>query len=751
MSRIDYYNASRAEILKRLKSIQEENIVDFFEESDSFSLAIYLAYFALAEEVLIERDSHNPDINTRFKRHIDAARLDELFRNPELIKIYEKEVNGNSREWFISTLRNGIIHKGPEVDYHNQNVNVYNDGELNKLNCDVSFDWFRNFILDDLLLHSTIGEYNYTSFISPYRDPRYVSSIDNFDDIRNFIDNDLLAYTIKIKHNSGDEIHRDEFLRYCHDKEVNFWGYLFNYNDLDEDRKKELRTYEMLVTNALGTPQGITPEEYRRLFNYTFYTAWFETDFKRKYPGYSVDVSEFNRLNPSYSMVVNGLSRNEVEKRMFGSYRKTQNFFNNLHPAIQRMEIATCLSRLINSDKVDYISHMQYLFSIYDMHKGCGKNDYGIDKFIKQINSYRRNNLKIEQDYATEIHNRLSANGVVHSYDRQITEMIIACCNSKDEDVYRRCRELCSKFDDPKKDEYFKYICDVLKSEFPEFYQDESDKRKECGIYSDQVQEIFSEKDLYRLCNAMYVFKEERDDILVALLYALGINTYVVNKEMTFKEELNDTDYDFMSSLDIVGYSKDQYTELGNLTNRKNTLIKKFKGVSGNIADLDRAIEKMRIDPSDPTKLLDLSDPRLVNNPELQKLIALKNQRNHDALAIGSDLNKCQSTISGIKTENFSGTMMGSLSNSQCATTIRNCFSHGGRIFVDSKKPGGEIRLVLTDYDEDGKLSGVVQTNLDSLIKFFSHKTFYDVMNQQSELESMTEDVQERVEGGRAH
>ena len=37
-------------------------------------------------------------------------------------------------------------------------------------------------------------------------------------------------------------------------------------------------------------------------------------------------------------------------------------------------------------------------------------------------------------------------------------------------------------------------------------------------------------------------------------------------------------------------------------------------------------------------------------------------------------------------------------------TTIRNCFSHGGRIFVDSKKPGGEIRLVLTDYDEDGKL-----------------------------------------------
>ena len=44
----------------------------------------------------------------------------------------------------------------------------------------------------------------------------------------------------------------------------------------------------------------------------------------------------------------------------------------------------------------------------------------------------------------------------------------------------------------------------------------------------------------------------------------------------------------------------------------------------------------------------------------------------------------------------------------------------------------------------------IVTSNLDSLIKFFSHKTFYDVMNQQNELESMTEGVQEVVQVGRA-
>ena len=107
------------------------------------------------------------------------------------IKIYEKEADGNTPEWFISTLRNGIIHKGPDVNYSSQIVNVCNDGELNKLNCDVAFEWFRNFILDDLLLHSTISEYDYTSIISPYRDPRYVSPINNFDDII-LINNDFL-------------------------------------------------------------------------------------------------------------------------------------------------------------------------------------------------------------------------------------------------------------------------------------------------------------------------------------------------------------------------------------------------------------------------------------------------------------------------------------------------------------------------------------------------------------------------------
>ena len=733
MDRNAYYYASRAEILKRLTYIQKEDIVDFFEESDSFSLALYLAYFALAEEVLIERNSHDGNIHTRLKTHIDQRKLAELFRNPDLIKIYDKEIDGNTAEWFIATLRNGIIHKGPAVDYSNKKVYIENDGYLNKLKCEVSFDWFRNFILDDLLLHSTIGKYNYTSFIAPYKDPRDVDFINNFDDIRNFIDNELLAYSINIKHKSGEEISRSEFLEFCREKESSFWGYLFAQENLDEEKKAKFREYEIHVINAIGTPNNMNADEYRRLFNNTFYKAWFIADFKKKYPGYEVSVDEFERLNPKYSLVISGLSRNEVEKRMFGSYRKTQHFFNNLHPAIQRMEIATCLSRLINEDKVDYISHMQYLFTIYDMYKGCGKNEYGLAKFIKRMNNPKHDAFQIKDDYAQEIYDRLSKKGIIHTYDKQITDMIIGSCNSKEDAVYKRCRALIDGHGDFSDEEYYNHLCEVLKNEFPEFYEEESEKRKECGVFSDQVQEIFDEEDLYRLCNAMYVFKEQKDDIIIALLYALGINTYVVNKEMTFKDELVDSDYDFMDSLDIVGYSKDRYTFLEDLRKRKSNLTKHKNRIDANKDILEKLNEKMRIDPDDPTKLMDLTDYRLINNPEFQYRLALIDQRNNESLRVELESNDCEACINSIQPAEFNGVKMGSLENSQCATTIRNCFSHGGRIFVDSKKTGGEIRLVLTDYDEKGNLSGVVQTNLESLIKFFSHKTFYNVMNQRNE------------------
>ena len=81
-----------------------------------------------------------------------------------------------------------------------------------------------------------------------------------------------------------------------------------------------------------------------------------------------------------------------------------------------------------------------------------------------------------------------------------------------------------------------------------------------------------------------------------------------------------------------------------------------------------------------------------------------------------------------ITTITGSDKLFGTVTNSECATIIRNCFAHTGRIFVESKEAGGEVNVILTDYDTNGNLSGVVKTNVSSLLKYFSHPVFERVV-----------------------
>ena len=140
-----YYKSTKAEILKRLTYLNKGKYVDFFRESTPFMLALHITYFGLLEEILIERDSKDYDIKTRFTKHIDEEHLKKLF--PEDIPIEYIKKDDNSYEWILSTLRNGIIHNGVEVDYKNRKITVKNDGFINNLECVIPFEWFKCFHL----------------------------------------------------------------------------------------------------------------------------------------------------------------------------------------------------------------------------------------------------------------------------------------------------------------------------------------------------------------------------------------------------------------------------------------------------------------------------------------------------------------------------------------------------------------------------------------------------------------------------
>ena len=97
-----YYEASRDILIKKLDCLRNRRYVDFFRQSDEFELAIGLSYFALAEELLVEKDSRNLDIATRFTKHVDDSRLRSLITDD--IIIHDKEDDGNIPEWFLVAL-----------------------------------------------------------------------------------------------------------------------------------------------------------------------------------------------------------------------------------------------------------------------------------------------------------------------------------------------------------------------------------------------------------------------------------------------------------------------------------------------------------------------------------------------------------------------------------------------------------------------------------------------------------------------
>ena len=254
-----------------------------------------------------------------------------------------------------------------------------------------------------------------------------------------------------------------------------------------------------------------------------------------------------------------------------------------------------------------------------------------------------------------------------------------------------------------------------MKSEFPDYYTEKAIEFKEEGYLPDYIEKQFNSFNKDRLAlflRAKGTLIKNMDDVIEALLYTLGINTYVMNKENVFKD-FGDSDYSFMDGLNISGYSKDSYTNLCDVRSKKRKHVKSFNGINKNIGNLDNA-------------LANISDPN-----RKSELTLLRNQRAAEASREQAEIIRCDNYINSIDETEYDGVRLASLDNNQCATTIRNCFAHCDRIHVDGRDKNGEVFLTLTDYDENGNLSGIVKTDLTSIIRFLSHDTFYKEVNKE--------------------
>ena len=418
-----YYNSTRVEILKRLRYLNERKYVDFFRESTPFLLSMYLAYFGLAEDIMIERNSKDYNINTRFTKHIDDKYLKKLFPSDITVDFIRKEPNGTSMEWFLSTLRNSIFHNGPVVNYKDKTIKVVNEGFLNNLECDIPFSWFENFMNENIIEHLLLDNYTYYVFDTPFILPKDANSINTYEDINNFIDNRLHGIVINIKLDTSSEnpvkLERQEFIDFTNSISNRLYKFYYSDEKLNDIELQELK--EKVEKELTLEKESLNEGKYEKLVYFNMFKSLFEKQFKNKYPDYNVDITEF--VNKQYAEALFKRGRDRIK------------FFKHEKPVFQNMEIANLLRDLFNHDKVEYISKIHYLYQMYDF---CSKEvtkEFQTDKFIKKVLDGRnRTKLKlIEDKYAEVIKNELENNGVVLSYDRQITEHIIWGMNIYDE------------------------------------------------------------------------------------------------------------------------------------------------------------------------------------------------------------------------------------------------------------------------------------------------------------------------------
>lgn len=697
-----YYDSINEELLNKLNYINEKKYIEFFKESPSFLVAIYLTYFSLAEDVMIERESKNNDISTRFIKHIDDSFINSILKDDIPINYIKREQNGTSNEWILSTIRNAIIHNGPEVDYTNETITLKNNGFINLLECTIPFKWFERFMRYDISETIDLNDFTYHIFNSPPIN-NDLKDIQNDNDIIEYIQKQMNGIIINIKYDENSNINtklqRKEFITFTEELASKFYN-LFYYNDPKDNDFDLLRI--KIETELINEKSVLSTEEYNKLLYFTMFKEYFTNKFKLIYQNYNISIEMFKETN--------------YLDTLFKTPNRKISFFRE-KPSLKGYRLSHRLAEKYNRDKIENLSKIYSLYELYITFSKIITDEFQTNKFMGIIaNNFQNINYKeIEDEYAKTIKEELEKKNIAFSYDNQITDDIIWGMNISfyDDKIYNRCRELTKEYKgDIKSKEYHQYIKENLKKEFYDYYKFESNYLYKVDAYPDQVLEELDIHDIYAIKKVKHKIQEKIFDITETLFYILGINLYVMNKETHFKE-LTEKDYNFMDNLDIEGYTIDQFDQnLSNILSNRSVLRKSKKRIEKELNNINTALSK--------------NNNEYLNNRKKYFELELKNVLNSIA--------DCENNISNTKIIEVDGKIFEKVSNKDCATIIRNCFAHSNRIRIAGDHNRGS-QITLTDYDNLGNISGVVYTNISSLLEFLNNEIFQNKMKNNNVLQ----------------
>jgi hypothetical protein len=181
------------------------------------------------------------------------------------------------------------------------------------------------------------------------------------------------------------------------------------------------------------------------------------------------------------------------------------------------------------------------------------------------------------------------------------------------------------------------------------------------------------------------------------VIYLAGINCYVLNKESVYDAESNI--YDSIIDDSFKAYSKTVYEH-------EHRILRQ------SLEKIENKLQKqynMRFSDKTPEHVI------MKYNEEIKNLEESKQQ--------------VEEELSKFEVKTIDDTNMVRVDKKATSTLIRNSISHPERIEVLS-----ELTIKLNDYDNLGKLAGVVYVPFDNLLNFFLNDAFDITLSNQNNL-----------------
>ena len=277
MSKKSYSTKIASLMYDKFKSIEYNRVSDYLYLDKYTELAFCLAYMTLSKEKIIDKDKENDDQLGRLTKHVKTIDIDTLI-NCDGITIINADQYDNT--WILDNIRDSIMHEKFDIDEEKEIIIINNDMKNRHLNAEITFDWFINYIKEDI----------------------YSKRVSDRITINHFIDRPFLKnhtgflYNHEIDHHILTKVDITGNKLNIKEVEENVRFYLSYYSKLDLTSLEEERYQDELINLKKNRTNKIYYSD-QTLLTYINTKEKVINKLKEEYPDIDVKISIDNRVN----------------------------------------------------------------------------------------------------------------------------------------------------------------------------------------------------------------------------------------------------------------------------------------------------------------------------------------------------------------------------------------------------------------------------------------------------------------------